>query len=109
MVWELDHKEGRMPKNWCLPTVVLEKTWTSLGQQDQTSHLKGDQPWADAEAEAPVFWSSDANRRLIGKVPDAEKDWGQKEKRVSEAEMAGTDAMNMNLGKLQEMVREGEA
>ena len=45
----------------------------------------------------------------MGKVPDAEKDWGQKEKRVSEAEMAGTDAMNMNLGKLQEMVREGEA
>ena len=32
---------------------------------------------------APVFWSSDANRRLIGKVPDAGKDGGQKEKRES--------------------------
>ena len=43
----------------------------------------------DAEAEAPVFWSSDANRRLTGKVPDAGKDGGQKEKRASEYEMVG--------------------
>ena len=43
----------------------------------------------DAKAEAPVFWSSDANRQLIGKVLDAGKDQGQKEKRVSEDEMAG--------------------
>ena len=42
-----------------------------------------------AEVEVPVFWSSDANRWLIGKVPDAGKDQGQKEKRVSEDEMAG--------------------
>ena len=56
-------------------------------------NLKGDQPWiftgrTDAEAEAPVFWPSDANRQLIGKVPDAGNDWGQKEKMVSEDEMA---------------------
>ena len=44
---------------------------------------------ADAEAEAPVFLSSDANSRLIGKVPDAGKDWEQKGKRVSEGEMVG--------------------
>ena len=55
--------------------------------------LKGNQPWilterTDAEAEAPVFWSSDANSQLIGKVPDAGKDWGQEEKK-SEDEMAG--------------------
>ena len=43
----------------------------------------------DAKAEAPVFWSSDVNKRFIGKVPDAGKDWGQKEKRLSEDEMAG--------------------
>ena len=41
----------------------------------------------EAEAEAPVFWSSDANKQLIGKVPDSGKDWGQKEKRASEDEM----------------------
>ena len=55
--------------------------------------LKGNQPWiligrTDAKAETPVFWSSDANNWLFGKVPDAGKDWGQ-EKRVSEYEMAG--------------------
>ena len=43
----------------------------------------------DAEAEVSVFWSSDANRWLTGNVPDAAKDWGQKEKRVSEDAMAG--------------------
>ena len=42
----------------------------------------------DDEVEAPVFWSPDVNSRLIGKVPDAEKDWEQKEK-VSEDEVAG--------------------
>ena len=56
-------------------------------------NLKGDQPCiitgrTDAEAKAPVFWSSDANRQLIGKLPGAGKDWGQKEKRASEDTMA---------------------
>ena len=78
--------------------------------------LKGDLPWmftgmTDAEAEAPVYWSSDVNRWLIGKVPDIGKDRGQKEKRASEDEMADgiTDAMNMNLGKLWETVRDRES
>ena len=43
----------------------------------------------DAEAEAPLFWSPNANSQLIGKVPNAVKDSGQKEKRASEDEMAG--------------------
>ena len=55
---------------------------------------KGKKPWiligrTDAETEAPIFWSSDANSQLTGKVPDTGKDWGQKEKRASEDEMAG--------------------
>ena len=65
--WELDHKEGRTPKNWCLRTVVLEKTpETSLDSKEiKPVSLKGDQPWiftgrTDAEAETPVFGSSDA-------------------------------------------------
>ena len=57
-------------------------------------NLKGNQPWilagrTDAEAEAQVFWSFYVNIWLIGKVLDAGKDWGQKEKRASEDEMAG--------------------
>ena len=57
-------------------------------------NLKGNQPWifigkTDAEVEAPVFWSSDGNSWFTGKILDAGKDWGQKEKRMSEDEMAG--------------------
>ena len=87
-------KKGRMPKNWCLQTVVLEKTpETSLDKRkNKTVALKGYQLWiftgrTDAEAETPVFQSSDINRWLIGKVPDAGKDWGQEDEGASEDEM----------------------
>ena len=93
-LWELDHKEGRTPKNWCLRTVVLEKTRQSPldSKEIKPVNLKGDQPWiftgrTDAKAETPIFWPPDVNRWLIWKDPDAGKDWGQK-KRVSEDEMA---------------------
>ena len=75
--------------------MVLKKTSeSSLGSKEiKPVNLRGNQHWiligrTDAEAEAPVFWSSDANSRLLGKVPDAGKDRGQKEKRASEDEMA---------------------
>ena len=95
-LWELGCKFGRTPKNWCLWTVVLEKTPESplYCKEIKPVNLRGDQPWmftgrTDAEAEAPVFWSSDARSRLIGKVLHVGKDWGQKEKRASEDETAG--------------------
>ena len=99
-VWlcELDHKEGRPPKNWCLRTVVLEKTPDSSletgGKAIKPINLKGDESWiftgkTDAEAEASVFWSSDAISWSTGKLPDTGKDWEQKEKRASENEMVG--------------------
>ena len=110
-LWGLDHKK-------IFWTVVLEKTPESPvdSKEIKPVNLKGDQPWiftrrTDAEAETPVVWSSDANRWLIGKVPDDGKDWEQKEKRVSEDEMTGWhhQPMNMNLGKLWEIVRDREA
>ena len=80
---------GRMPKNWCLQTVVLEMTPESpLNVKEiKPVSLKGDQPWifterTDVEAEASVVLSSDVNRWLIGKVPDAGKDWGEGEEAV---------------------------
>ena len=61
-LWELDRKEGRVPKNWCLGTVVLEKTPESPldCKEIKPVNLKGNQPWifvgrTDAEAETPVF------------------------------------------------------
>ena len=96
-LWELDLKEGRMPRNWWLWITVLEKTHESPldSKGIKPVNLKGDQPWIftgrtddETEAEVPVFWPYDGNRRLIGKVPDAGKDWVQKEKRALEDEMA---------------------
>ena len=95
-LWDLYNKEGRTPKNWCLQTMMLEKTpESSLDSREiKPVNLKWNQPWiftgrTDAETEAPVFWSSDVHRQLIGNVPDSGKDWGQKEKRVSQEEMVG--------------------
>ena len=53
---------------------------------------KGNQPWiligrADAETEAPALWAPDTKSQLIGKDPDAGKNWRQNEKRVTEDEM----------------------
>ena len=116
-LWELDHKEGRQPKNQSLQTVVLEKTLESSldGKETEAVNLRGNQPWkltgmTNAETEAPVFWSPDVNSQLIGKDPDAGKDWGQKEKMASEDEWLDgiIDSMDMNLGKCQEMVRDRE-
>ena len=84
---ELDCKEGRAPKNLCLKTMVLEKTPESPfnNKEIKPANLKRNQPWIliwrlDAEAEAPEFWSHDANCQFIGKVPDAGKDWGKGKK-----------------------------
>ena len=78
---EVDHKEGGVLKNWCIWTVVLEKIPESPLDRKESKpvNTKGNQPWAlvgrtDAEAETPVFWSSDANSWLTGEVPDTRKD-----------------------------------
>ena len=75
---------------------MLEKTLESpLGCKEiQPVNPKGNQSWifigkTDAEAEAPVLWPLDAENWLIGKDPDAGKDWRQEEKGVTEDEMGG--------------------
>ena len=91
-MWELDHKEGSAPKNWCFQTVVLENSWESLGQQGNHTNPKGNQPWifiGRTNAEAPILWPPDAKSWLIRKDPDAGKDWRQEEKGMTEDEMVG--------------------
>ena len=73
-MWELDHKEGWAPKNWCFWTMVLEKTLENPldCMEIQLVHPKGNQPWifigrTDAEAETPILWLPDAKNWLIGK------------------------------------------
>ena len=88
---ELDHKEGWVPKNWCFQIVVLEKTLERPFDCKKIKPVnpKGNQPWiligkTDAEAEAPIPWPPVAKSWLIGKDPDAGKDWGQEEKAMTE-------------------------
>ena len=95
-MWELDYKESWTPKNWCFWTVVLEKTLESpLGcKVVQPVHSEGDQSWifigrTDAEAETPILWPPDVKNGLIGRYPDAGKDWRQEEKQMTEDEMDG--------------------
>ena len=84
-----------MLKIWCFWTVVLEKTLESPldSKEIQPVYPKKDQLWifigrTDVEAETPILWPPDAKNRLIGKDPDAGKDWSQKEKKAAEDEMA---------------------
>ena len=95
-MWELDYKESWAPNSWCFWTVVLEKTLESPldCKEIQPVHPKGNQSWifigiTDDEAETPVVWFPDAKKQLIGKDPDARKDWGQEEKGMTEYEMVG--------------------
>ena len=95
-MWELYHKKGWVLKNWCFPTVVLEKTLeTPLDCKEiKLVNPKGNQPWifigrTDAEAQTPIRWPPDAKSRFIGKDPDARKNWGQEEKGARQDEMVG--------------------
>ena len=93
-MWELDHKEGWVLKNWCFGTVVLEKILDSPLESKEIKPVnsKGNQLWiltGRTHAEAPILWPPDANSRFIGKDLDAGKDRRQKEKRVTEDEMGG--------------------
>ena len=98
-------------KNWCFWTVVLVlalaahilKLNCGVGEdsespldckETQPVHPKGDQSWVfigrtDVEAETPILWPPDVKSWLIRKDPDAEKDWGQEEKGMTEDEMVG--------------------
>ena len=94
-MWELDHKNCWVPKNWCFLTVVLENILESLLNCKEIKPInpKGNQSWifigrTDAEAEAAILWPPDMKNWLIWKDPDAGKDWRQ-EKGTTEDKMIG--------------------
>ena len=112
-MWVLDYKEGWWAlKNWCFWTVVMKKTLESPldCKEIKPVNPQGNQPWifigrTDAEAEAQILL------HLIGRDPDAWKNWRQEEKGMTEDEMVGWhhQLMDMGLSKLQEMVKDREA
>ena len=95
-MWELDHKESWVLKNWCFWIVLLEKTLESPLDSTEIKPVnpKGNQSWIfirriETESEAPILWPPDVNNWLIGKDSDAGKDWRQEEKGMTEDEMVG--------------------
>ena len=93
-MWELDYKESWSLNNWCFWTAVLEKTLESPLDCNEIKSVnpQGNQPWVvigrtDVEAETPILWPPDGRNWLIGKDPDAGKDWRQEEEGMAEDEM----------------------
>ena len=112
-MWELDYKESWAPKNWSFWTVVLEKTLESPLDCKEIKPVNPEinHSWifigrTDAEAEIPILWPSDAKNWLIGKDPDAGKDWRQQKIKWLDCI---TDLIDMSLNRLWELVMDRKA
>ena len=88
-MWELNHEEGWVLKNWCFQTVVPKSRLDC--KKIKIVNSKGNQSWIFIKGlmlnRSFNTWPPDGKNQLIGKDPDAEKDWRQKEKRGTEDEM----------------------
>ena len=114
-MWELDHKESQVLKNWCFWTVVLKKTLESTldCKEIKPVNPKGNQSWifiwrTDAEAETPVIWPLDEKSHSLGKTLvlgkiEHKRRRGQQRMRLLDSI---TKSRDVNLSKLWKMVED---
>ena len=111
-MWELDHKEGWAPKNWCFRIVVVEKTLESpLDCRDiKPVNPKGNQSWrfiGRTDAEAPILWPPDVKSQffgektlILGKIEGKRRRGWQRMRWLDSI----TNSVDMNLSKLRKIV-----
>ena len=114
-MWELVHKEGWAPKNWCFWTVMLKKTLKSPldCKKIQPVHPKGNQSWifnrrTVAEAEAPILWPLMLRAHSLERTLILRKIEGRRRREQQRMRWLNgiINSLDMNLSKLQEIVKD---